>query len=205
MNFSDLKPAVYSYLGFKGVRESGETDALIDSCLGELEETAQFRYLYRSFEDCPAFLKKQPYAEFLSGCTGVILSVMTLGAGVDMRINRLARSDMARSVVFDSCASAYLEYRSDSFEASLGAELTSRFCPGYGGSPLSDIGEIFSLIRPEKIGVTLNENYFMLPSKSMAGVIGIGKRTQKTCGSCIMLKYCKFREEGLRCYSPERE
>lgn len=203
VNFSELKPAVYSYLGFHGVGESEQTDAMISSCLEELENIAQFNYIYKTFDAVPEFLSVPPYAEFLSGCRGVMLSVMTLGAGADMRINRLARSDMARSVVLDSCASAYLEARSDEFEASLGEVLTPRFCPGYGGSSVGDIRYIFDLLHPERIGVTLNESCFMLPSKSMAGVIGIGKTAEKSCGGCILLEHCKYRKDGLRCYIPK--
>lgn len=200
MNFLKLKPQIYSYLGFRGVTRSDETDALIASCLEELGQIAQFNYLYNTYETAPEFLNKQPYKDFLQGSSGVMLSVMTLGAGVDIRINRLSRTDMARSVVLDSCASAYLESMSDEYEASLGEALTPRFCPGYGGSSVSDIKYIFELLRPERIGITLNESFFMLPSKSMAGVLGIGISRQKSCGDCIMLEHCQYRKEGKRCY-----
>lgn len=205
MNFSKLKRLIYGYLGYHGMGESAETDRLIESCLEELKGAAQFNFLYRAFKDPPEFLLKQPYADFLSGCGGVILSVTTLGAGVDMRIKRLSRTDMARSAVFDSCASAYLEFKSDEFESTLGDNLTSRFCPGYGGSGVEDLKYIFELLNPEKIGVTLNENFFMLPSKTMAGVIGIGKKKAKDCGDCVMIGHCGYREEGRRCFDSERE
>lgn len=204
MNFSDLKPQIYSYLGFRGVPQSPETDEMIRTALSTLESTVQFNYLYKSFEIMPEFLQKPPYKEFLRGCSGVILSVMTLGAGVDRKTNQLSRTDMSQATVFDACASAYLEARSDEYEKMLGDDLTYRFCPGYGGSDVSDIKYIFGLLRPEKIGVTLNENFFMLPSKSMAGIIGIGKDVKKTCESCFMLPHCRYREDGKRCYSLEK-
>lgn len=204
MNCSEIKPQIYNYLGFKGVAESPDTDELIASCLGELEKTAQFNSLYRAFENAPEFLKKPPYESFLAGTAGVILSVTTLGAGVDRLINRLYRTDMARAVVFDACASAYLEAKSDEFERTLGDDLTYRFCPGYGGSSVEDLKYIFEILKPEKIGVTLNESLFMLPAKTMAGVIGIGKKVKKTCEGCFMLPHCKYREEGKRCYASEK-
>ena len=134
----------------------------------------------------------------------MMLSVMTLGAEVDRRINRLFRTDMTRAVVLDACASAYLEARSDEYERGLGGSLTYRFCPGYGESPVTDLRQIFDLLHPEKIGVSLSESCFMLPSKSMAGIIGIGKTVQKTCEGCFMLPHCKYREDGKRCYSSEK-
>ena len=201
MNFSELKAQIYSYLGFRGVGESKETDELILSCLSDLEKIAQFNYLYRYFEELPEFLSHPGYRELLEGTTGVILSVMTLGAEVDKYLNRLSRIDMGKAVVFDASASAYLEAKSDEFERGIGKNLTYRFCPGYGGTSIADLREIFALLRPERIGITLNESNFMLPSKSMAGVIGVGKQKQKTCEGCIILPHCKYREGGTRCYS----
>lgn len=201
MNFSELKPRVYSYLGFKGVCESTETDGLIDVALRELAETARFKYANKTFAEPPEFLLKEPYLSFLKGSSGVILSVMTLGTEVDRRIKILCRTDMVKSVVFDASASAYLEYLSDEYEKTLGDNLTYRFCPGYGGSDIKDVKYIFELLKPEKTtGVTLTEAGYMLPFKSMAGIIGIGKKSEKTCNGCVLLPHCAFRKEGRTCY-----
>ena len=204
MNYSDLKTQAYSYLGFRGMGDTANIDALMSDCIAEIERTAQFNYLYGAFGEPPAFLKREPYAAFLRGTTGVILSVMTLGAGVDKLINRASRADMVRACVLDACASAYLEMKSDEHERTLGDNLTYRFCPGYGGSTVEDLREIFALLHPEKIGVTLTESNFMLPGKSMAGVIGIGKDAKKSCEACFMLPHCKFREVGRRCFHSEK-
>lgn len=204
MNFSELKPSVYNYLGFRSVEPSEETDELIMSCLAQIEKTAQFNYLYKVPDTIPDFLQKKPYSDFLSGTKGVILCVTTIGAEVDRMIHRLMRTDMTKGVVFDACANAYLEAKADEFEKTLGNDLTYRFCPGYGGSSVDDLKYIFRLLRPEKIGVTLNENNFMLPAKSMAGVIGIGKNVKKSCEGCFMLPHCEYRKEGKRCYKQDK-
>ncbi len=173
MSSSELKRRIYYYLGFRRVGASRETDEQIGMRLEELQRIAQFRCLYRCFEDRPAFLQKPPYERFLKGCGGVILSVTTLGAAVDRRIKQLGRTDMLGAVVLDACASAYLEEQADLYEQAIRPGLTPRFCPGYGGSTVEDLRPIFALLRPEKIGVSLNESCFMLPAKSMAGVLGI--------------------------------
>ena len=203
-SFSDIKPQIYNYLGFKGVQPSEETDGLIQSCFTEVKQTAQFNYLYKAFDTPPEFLQKQPYTDFLKGATGVILSAMTIGAEIDRKIHKLNRTDLTRAIIFDACASAYLEARADDYEKTIGDNLTYRFCPGYGGSSTDDLKHIFDLIRPEKIGITINESNFMLPSKSMAGIIGIGKRQAKSCEACFMQNNCRYREEGKRCYSLEK-
>ena len=204
MNFSDIKPQIYNYLGFKGVQPSPETDGLILSCYTELEQTAHFNYLYKAYTTPPDFLQKPPYTDFLAGTTGVILCATTLGAETDRRIHKLTRTDLTKAIVLDACASAYLEARADEYEKTVGDDLTYRFCPGYGDSSTDDLKHIFALIRPEKIGITLNESNFMLPSKSMAGIIGIGKSLKKSCESCFMQKNCRYREEGKLCCSLEK-
>lgn len=200
MNYSDLQPLIYTYLGYKGVKPDKGIDRLISACLEELESTQAFKYQYKILGDIPAFLKKEPYMSFLKGCSAVILCVCTLGAEVDRKIKYLERADMQKSLIFDACASAYLERCADDFEADLGENLTYRFCPGYGGSDISDIRYIFDLLNPAKIGVTLLNSNLMLPQKTMAGIIGVGKAAKKTCAECINFSACAYRKEGTTCY-----
>lgn len=204
MNYSEIKPSVYTYLGFKGVQPEEGVDRLISECLDELEKIHQFRYEYKLFDTFPEFLTKPPYSDFLRGCSAVILCVTTLGAEVDKRIKYLGRVDMEKSLCFDACASALLEYLADNYERQTGENLTYRFCPGYGGSDISDIKYIFELLNPEKIGVSLLESNLMLPQKTMAGIIGVGKTVKKSCGNCMLIERCQYRKEGARCYGSEK-
>ena len=205
MNSSKLTERIYAYLGFHSVEKSGETDAAISTCLDELKEIAHFRYKYKFFNTPPEFLKKEPYTTYLRGSSGVIVSVMTLGGEVDARIKFLGRTHAAKALVFDACASAYLEHLSDEYEKTLGENLSYRFCPGYGGSSVEDLKYIFKILSPEKIGVTLSDANYMLPSKSMAGVIAVGGALQKTCGSCIVADNCKYLKGGVKCYGSEKK
>lgn len=204
MNYSEIKPSIYTYLGFKGVKPEERADRLISECLEELEKIQQFRYQYKLFEAMPEFLQRQPYTEFLKGCTAVILCITTLGAEVDKRIKYYGRTDVERSVIADACASALLEYYADNYERGLGENLTYRFCPGYGGSDIGDVKYIFGLLHPEKIGVSLLESNLMLPQKTMAGIIGVGKSAKKSCENCMLIEQCQFRREGARCFGSEK-
>ena len=205
MNYSEIKPSIYTYLGFKGVQPEERVDRLIFRCLEELEKIQQFRYTYKLFGNFPEFLNRQPYKDFLKGCSAVILCATTLGAEVDKKIKYLSKADIEMSVIFDACASALLEYYADDFERGLGENLTYRFCPGYGGSDIGDIKYIFKLINPEKIGVSLSESNLMLPQKTMAGIIGVGKSAAKSCADCTLIERCQFRKEGGRCYGSAKK
>lgn len=197
-SFDLLKPQIYIYLGYKNF--ACDCDALIHECLSELYDSANFRAIHKIYSQFPEFLKAEPYASFLDGCQSVIISVTTLGHEVDRTIKALSRTDMNKAVVFDCCASALLESMSDDYENSLAKEHTYRFCPGYGGSSVTDLKHIFRLMQPEKIGVTLGESCYMLPAKSMAGIIGVGKKTVKTCGDCVNKDNCNYMKEGVKCY-----
>ena len=43
----------------------------------------------------------------------------------------------------------------------------------------------------------------MAPQKSMAGIVGIGKRAHKTCKDCMLFKSCVYRKEGTTCFRSE--
>ncbi len=204
MDFSKLEKSIYSYLGFRSVGRNVETDAAIKDCVDELEKLAHFRYIYKFFKALPKFLNAQPYAEYLAGNKGVIVAVMTLGGEVDRRIKFYERTDAAKAVIFDACASAYLEELSDDYENGLGLELSYRFCPGYGGSDISDLKYIFGILNPEKIGISLTENNYILPGKSMAGIIAVGNSSQKNCKNCAVFGHCEYLKEGKKCYGSEK-
>ncbi|PKL15202.1 MAG: hypothetical protein CVV50_00855 [Spirochaetae bacterium HGW-Spirochaetae-6] len=58
-------------------------------------------------------------------------------------------------------------------EASLkGFALTRRFSPGYGDLPLSFQKNLLDFLGADKIGLTLNEGFLLIPEKSVTAVIG---------------------------------
>ena len=64
----------------------------------------------------------------------------------------------------------------DAFQAEIAAAETSiapRFSPGYGDFPLDCQKDIFAVLDCGSIGLTLNSNLFMTPSKSVTAVIGV--------------------------------
>ena len=51
--------------------------------------------------------------------------------------------------------------------------IAPRFSPGYGDFPLDCQKDIFAALDCGSIGLTLNDNLFMTPSKSVTAVIGV--------------------------------
>lgn len=166
-----------------------------------LEEISNFRYLYAEFSVLPRFLQTEAYREYLADCSHILLCATTLGNEVDKHLRRLELTDMASAVVFDTTAGVYLEMLADTYEAALPyPELGFRFCPGYGGTPLSDSRNIAEILHAEKIGISFLDSGMMLPSKSMTGVIRIGGIKPKSCTNCTNFSHCSYRMRGTTCY-----
>ena len=198
-NFSKLKNMVYSYLGYKKINLDNSLDSLIDECLSEIEKISSFKYLYQEYDYILDFLNKEPYLSYL-GNKPYIISCMTLGIQIDLRITYYEKIDLTKMMVFDAASSAYLEYLSDEFERNLNINLGFRFCPGYGGSDVSDIRYIHKLLKADKYGITLLDSNLMIPQKSMIGIVGINNKEKKSCNNCYLEEKCKYKKEGLTCY-----
>ena len=104
---------------------------------------------------------------------------MTLGGEVDKKIKLLQRTDVSKAVIYDAASSAYLEFLSDEYEKSLDENLSYRFCPGYGGSDVTDLKHVFGILKPEKIGVTLSEAVLYSARKVYGGYNRRGRKRRK--------------------------
>ena len=201
MNCSELRASILTYLGFHGAEGDARTEGLTEELLPRVQELSRFRRAEGRFTALPLFLQKEPYLSFLSGCSSVVLEAVTLGGEVDLFVRRLAKEDVLKSFVADACASALLETLADEAEEVLGKQRTYRFCPGYGGSDISDVKYILEAVRGDRIGITMQQSGLMLPQKTMAGFVGIGKTAQKSCAGCILNEHCAYRKEGRVCYA----
>ena len=202
VNYSNVCDLAYTYLGYSNQTKTEDIDKLIMDSIDELNEIAQFKYIYIDMDYELDFIKNnQVYKNFLEGCTHYYLVLTTLGKRVDDRVKYYSMSDMKKMIVFDATCGAYLEYLADDFEKSNFDDLrTYRFCPGYQGTKTEDIREIFKVLKPEKIGVTLLDSNLMVPLKTMCGLIGFGKTKKKQCGNCDIKDKCEYRKKGKTCY-----
>ena len=86
-----MREAVLRYLGFQSDATVDElTEHLIDRALREVEELAEFKYVYASYDYPQEFMLAHPaYMEYLHGSEGYLLCACTIGIGVDRRLKRL--------------------------------------------------------------------------------------------------------------------
>lgn len=113
----------------------------------------------------------------LEGSKKVILFACTAGVGIDRLIAKYSRISPARAVVIQAMGAALVEQWCDElckrFTAEYGAN-KHRFSCGYGDLPLEFQRDIFTALSVTKhLGITLSENCFMTPTKSVTAIVGI--------------------------------
>ena len=198
------------YLGGAGISLNYRMDRLMDECEKQITACANPKYLYIE-KDIKDFdlLQGEDIKNHLDGCDRVIIMCATIGAEAD-RIIRISQiSDMARAVVLDSFASVAVEQVCSKFDELIaekykGDYQTFRFSQGCGDYPIELQKSIISMLdAPRKIGLTVNENCLLIPTKSVTAVMGLSKtpvdRKKRGCAVCNMKDRCKFRRNGEHC------
>jgi hypothetical protein len=130
-----------------------------------------------------------PLERVFPQATGLALYAATLGEGVCAEIRaRFEQKDLAVAYMLDGVASVAADRLSrllaDRFgdivargSAGDGAPRVLPYSPGYCGWHVSGQGRLFARLRPEEIGISLNDSYLMTPIKSVSGVLVAGPGT----------------------------
>lgn len=112
----------------------------------------------------------------------IILFAATVGIELDRLIAKYSVLSPATALLLQALGNERVEALCDAFnedmrkkKLSQGFCLRPRFSPGYGDLPLEYQKTVFELLSPSRIGITLNDSYFMTPSKSVTAIIGVEK------------------------------
>ena len=181
----------WEILRYAGVRgQAPELEALTEQCIAESEGKLSYKVCWREFPvrrregivDL-GFAKTSSEALWrnLTGCGSVVLFAATVGIGMDRWIARYSTLSPARAVLLQALGAERIEALCDVFneevtreQAALGRGTRPRFSPGYGDLPLEMQKQIFAVLDcPRMIGLSLNENLMMSPSKSVTALIGV--------------------------------
>lgn len=174
------------YLGYYGVKEEGSLSGVLDECekliLPALRPVAcwsLFDIVREGDELNLGFAKtaSKSLSKNLEGCKKIALFAATVGAEVDRLIIKYEKLSPSRAVVLQALGAAAVECWCDDVNAQITAEsgeTKPRFSCGYGDLPVQLQADIFAALNVTKnTGVTLSENYFMTPTKSVTAIIGI--------------------------------
>ena len=179
-------------LRYAGVREeTPELAALLEEAMEELLPALAGRVCWQEFpltvrdgELDLGFTRTDSsfLARNLAGCDRIIVFAATLGLGPDRLIARYSRLSPAKVLLMQAIATERIEDLCDRFCDSIrkdvchrGLSMAPRFSPGYGDLPLTVQQDIFRVLDcSRQIGLTLNENLLMSPSKSVTAILGLG-------------------------------
>ncbi len=118
--------------------------------------------------------------ERLAGCRRAVLFAATIGEAVETWARDLMESgEMTRGLLADGFASSAAIALGLEVETIAARDLaeerltpTKRYAPGYGDWSLADQAPLHEMLGAGRIGITLTEDFLMLPAKSISGVIG---------------------------------
>ncbi|QEK12875.1 methionine synthase [Crassaminicella thermophila] len=216
------KKEVLRYLGYHSKKIDTITNEIIDTCIEEIKEIANFNYVYRIFpiekKDKKIFLEgtslifesKNLYAHLLNSKKCALLAV-TLGNIVDQKIRYYSKINLSKSLIFDAVATTAIESICDEIEENIkiiakkyGLHITNRYSPGYGDFPLSYQPKIIHLLDAQKkIGLTATPDFILIPRKSVTAIIGLEDKPSinklSSCAKCSQNRTCIYKKDGDTC------
>lgn len=174
------------YLGYYGVKEEEGISEVLDECEKLIAPALRPAACYKLFDivregGCLdlGFAKtaSKSLAKNLDGCKKIALFAATVGAEFDRLIIKYEKLSPARAVVLQALGAAAVECWCDDVNAQITAkcgETKPRFSCGYGDLPVELQRDIFAALNVTKnLGVSLSENCFMTPTKSVTAIVGI--------------------------------
>jgi hypothetical protein len=144
-------------------------------------------------------------ARLLKGAQAVSLVALTLGAEAEATIQQLfADQAYAEATVVDAAAgvlvqslATYVATLVTTEAAAVSCKTTPLFCPGYADWPLTDQPTLVAQTGASLIGLTCTPTCYLIPQKSMVGLIGWvpeGARLPASgCNACS-LTTCQYRK-----------
>ena len=205
------RQSIRRYLGMARAQLDETIEGMIQGCLAEFLQAAQFKACCRLLPvkaqegglDFGAFFAPgKGLAKNLAGCPQAIVFVATTGMVSELQRKRAAVTSPAKALVLDAIGTAAIEQFCDLLGQQWAAELRGqylrpRFSPGYGDLPLALQTPLLGALGAQKnIGVTLTESLLMIPQKSVSAIVGVGRagctQHRTDCSACDK-QDCAFR------------
>jgi len=144
-------------------------------------------------------------AQHLGGAHEAVVVLCTIGIELETRSSEIAREDIVYGLALDGVGSAGVEALANAVCASFEAEAREHdqqtsipLSPGMlGWSVEQGQPQIFQLLDPAEIGVTLSPSMLMIPRKSLTFVLGFGPQmneTAHTCDYCSLKETCRYQD-----------
>ncbi len=122
--------------------------------------------------------KSVRFAENINGCKKAVVFAVTLGTESDRLLRNAAAQGASALAVYQAVLAAITEEECDKLEEHIkkthGVKLRKRYSAGYFDLKIENQKKIFEMMDiTKRIGITLTDNYLMIPSKSVTAFAGI--------------------------------
>ena len=161
------------------------------SSLDKKENEELFRQLFFLNKESKSNIEK-----FICDIDYVYLGVATLGFEFENILKVASNGEPSRLLLLEACGTELVEAAMDFVEKEIrgaeGAEVSSRYSPGYGGWGLEHQKQILDYLQAQKLGIYLNNYNLMIPRKSVSAVIKL-EAFNGGCHSCEK-EDCQFKK-----------
>lgn len=165
--------------------EIGFENELINTCIEEFNKTVSYKYAYVKVpvsvteNICDfgfASVKSNSLSRVLRDCKEAFIMAVTTGIEIDRLITKLYLKQDTSAFFMDAIGSAAIESFADYINENLSKNLntTNRFSPGYSDFPLEFQRDLLTRLNASQtVGISINNELFMTPMKSITAIIGI--------------------------------
>lgn len=135
----------------------------------------------------------------------VVLILCTIGEALETYASDVSKSDIVYGLALDGVGSAAVEALANTacnyFEVQAkgkGLQSSIPISPGMVGWPVEKgQPEVFSILEPAQVNVSLSEYGLIKPRKSLTMVLGFGQKMKtagRTCDFCAMRETCQYQD-----------
>ncbi len=140
----------------------------------------------------------------------LLFAITTIGPKIEQMVKeRFKENQYLKAMVLDAVgtvavktAGQWINHFLEEKYKEKGFQLSRYFEPGSSDWDIKEQEKVFAILKPERIGVTLNNYNMMQPAKSLSWIRGMGQnlgysyRDEFSCDYCTLTK-CPFRKNNL--------
>lgn len=188
------REAIYRRLGYRnGITEvSSQKQKELDSYISEASALVALkgasrrlqihrrdgRFIYISGD---TYFESNLLVSLLKECQSMLCMGVTAGSRIIEAIEALRDYDLTKGVVFDAVASEMTDAGFDWIQRYVRQELlrenkqltAKRISCGYGDFELSNQLKLYNLLELSKFGVSITQNFMLVPEKTATAVVGV--------------------------------
>ena len=185
---------ILSQIGYEDDYEpSARIKSLVDDYIENYHNLVEstYSYTFRNIESVDGdsvylsdsiIFKSKVISNLCKRCDKLAIFVLTIGSHLEEMVDYLSENGLVlQATVLDAIGSgaaeqmaALIEERIRNVAGMRSQHISRRFSPGYCDWKVNQQEVIFKILNDDTAGVSLTDEYLMIPRKSVSGIIGIG-------------------------------